>query len=151
MARRVTAAAAVELAQLAAEHGRLTPALVLDRGSDPSSALHPMFTWDDTEAARLRRLDEARAIIVQVRVSITPQPDAAPIRVRAYASLGSDRAQGGGYRPIEVVLRDADARGELLRTALGELNALRRKYAHLDELARLFAALDDVGVERQAG
>lgn len=140
--------AAAELRELAIEHGKLTPAIVLARGSDPTSALHSMFTWSDDEAAHLRRLDEARRIIVSVRVHIAPRPDMPPIKVRAYASLASDRLSGGGYRPIEVVLSEPDARAELLQTALRELDALRKRYAALAELATLFAELD--AVQRRA-
>ena len=140
---RVSAEAVDELNALAATEP-LTPARVLERASDASSALHPMFTWDDEEAGHAHRLSEARQIIRSVRVTILPQPGAVPIRVRAFVSLADDRIVGGGYRPVVQVMSDPAQRAALLQTALCELGALQRRYAHLSELAQVFAALDTV-------
>jgi len=146
--RRVSDAAVQELNELAEASGLLTPGAVLERASDARSALHPLFTWDNNKAAHLRRLDEARAVIMTVRVRLELQPDKPLINVRAFVSLGEDRVAGGGYRPITVVLANPSQRAQLLRTALQELGALQKKYAQLSELTQVFAALDDVQVAK---
>src|ERR1700677_2890830 len=51
--------------------GRLTPDLVLLSAQSPDSPLHEHFTWDDTDAARKHRLNEARTLIRSVKVEIT--------------------------------------------------------------------------------
>jgi hypothetical protein len=146
--KRLSEAAVQELNALVEASGLLTPAAVLERAEDKRSALHPLFTWDTKKAAHLRRLDEARAIIMMVRVRLEVQPDRPPINVRAFVSLADDRVAGGGYRPITVVLADPSQRAQLLRTAVQELGALQKKYAQLSELAQVFAALDDVQVAK---
>lgn len=146
--KRLTDAAVQELNALAEASGLLTPRAVLERAENKRSALHPLFTWDDSKAAHLRRLDEARAVIVMVRVKMELQPDRPLISVRAFVSLGEDRVSGGGYRPITVVLADPSQRAQLLRTAVQELAALQKKYAQLSELAQVFAALDDMRIAK---
>lgn len=42
---------------------KLTPSEIVKEAEDPKSPLHPYFTWEDTEAARLWRLEEARIVI----------------------------------------------------------------------------------------
>lgn len=140
--KRLSPDAVIELRALASQ-GTLTPANVVQAAAWPTSALHPYFTWDDTEAATLRRLDEARSAIASVRVQLLTQPEQPPIDVRAFVSLASDRVAGNGYREIEVVLADPDQRAQLLRTALRELHSLQRKYGKLSELAKVFASLDE--------
>lgn len=61
-------AAGVELARLAAEHGTLTPDLVLAAAQDESSVLHDAFEWNDGEAAHRWRLHQARQMIASVEV-----------------------------------------------------------------------------------
>ena len=142
-----------ELTELAERNGVLTPEAVLLQAQNPASALHRRFTWDDAEAAKLRRLDEARNLIMRVKVRIQPRPDQPPITVRAFVSLSEDRVQGGGYRHIETVLSDAAMRADLLQTAIAELQALQQRYKHLSELAKVFGALESVAndVTQKAG
>lgn len=146
--KRLTDAAVQELNTLVEASGLLTPGAVLERAENKGSALHPLFTWDNKKAGHLRRLDEARAVIMMVRVRLELQPDKPLISVRAFVSLGEDRVAGGGYRPITVVLADPSQRAQLLRTAVQELSALQKKYAQLSELAQVFAALDDVQIAK---
>lgn len=138
---RVSRDAVRELEALA-QAGELTPARVLERASEARSALHSLFTWDNDRAAHLRRLDEARSVIMSVRVRLEARPDQPPINVRAFVSLAEDRASGGGYRSITAVLSDPDQRAQLLRTAITELSAMQKKYSELSELTQVFAALD---------
>lgn len=141
----MTPAIVEELRALTAQHGgTLRPRDVLDRARDPDNVLHPLFTWDDTTAAELRRLDEARGVIMRVRVWVQPRPDKPAVQVRAFTSLATDRVSGLGYRPIEAVITDPVQRVALLRTALAELHSLQRRYAILVELADVFAAVERV-------
>lgn len=59
------------LARLCSEGGgRLTPEAVVKEAEDPSSPLHGEFVWDNTEAARLYRLQQARQLIRVVKVEV---------------------------------------------------------------------------------
>src|SRR5690606_38140893 len=100
------------------------------------------FTWDEGEAARLWRIEQARRLL---RVAVTilhPQQDHP---VRAFVSLPGDRRKpGGGYRPITTVMADAELRRQLLQQALRELSWFRRKYRSLKELASVMQAIDQL-------
>jgi len=107
---------------------------------NPDTALHSRFTWDDSEAAKRYRLWQAREV-VQIAVTVLPGSMSS---VRAYVSLGNDRKEGGGYRPMVEVLKTKDMRDQLMAEALSEFRHYRKKYETLKELAPVFAAMDDL-------
>jgi len=121
-----------------ANGGILQPEAVVAAASDPNSALHDRFTWDDTEAAHQYRIWEARHLI-RLMVTVLPGKEEAPTPL--YVSLHSDRkAEGGGYRILTDVLAKRDLREQLLEEALEDLRQLEAKYQQLTELAEVFVA-----------
>lgn len=128
-----------ELEQLKAA-GVIQPSDVVARASDPESAMHSWFQWDDTEAAQAYRLQQARQLL---RVFVTVETkDNKP--VRAFVSLGSDRYGDGGYRAMAEVLSDEELRAQLLADAVKELRSAEKKYRQLQELSGVWSALDEV-------
>lgn len=144
---------AKELAALAAraDGGLLTAEAVLDFASDKRTALHAEFLWDDTEAARLYRLDQARLVI---RAYVTYEPRTART-VRGLVSVPSDRANTGGYRPVERVLESPLWTAELVAEVGAKVAALKAAYSYLSVLdglwPRLEAEVRDYLAEMQAG
>lgn len=139
--RRLSKKQRDEMNALRAKHGLLKPDAVLRFAENPKTALHKRFTWDDTQAARLWRLEQAQGLITLVKVEIVPGPGRDPVSVRALVSLDEDRLNGGGYRSIETVMSDAGLRAAALRTAFAELEAMQKRYQHLEELANVFEAV----------
>lgn len=138
-----------ELEAIRLKHdGLLTEEAILNEAKLKNHPLHDRFTWDNTEAARQWRLEEARTLIRSVYVSIE-QPKSGPVVVRAYASLPRDRESGGGYRAIADIMARDDLRGELLSSALNELDALKKRYSNLNELVPVFRAVDKVKMGRE--
>jgi hypothetical protein len=135
--------ALAEMRGLYENNGMLTPEAVLAAASKPNSALHGAFEWDDSEAARKYRLEQARDLIQKVKVQIISS-DEKITYVRAYVSLPSDREGNGGYRSTVKVLSDAEQRAELISLALKELATFRKKYAELSELAAVFEAIEQM-------
>lgn len=120
--------------------GLIRPADVIDAARAEESPLHPLFTWDDCEAAHQYRLIEARNLL-RVYV-VTPETQNEP--VRALVSLTSDRVKpGGGYRELTQVLRDDELRAQLLHDALTQLRGVRRRYQSIQQLARVWTAIDE--------
>ena len=93
---------------------------IVEAASQIGSPLHKHFTWDDTEAARRYRQEQARALVQKCRVTMESRPD---VLMRAYVSVASDRTKGGGYRAIEEVLDDEALREELV-------NEMRQRIAY---------------------
>lgn len=137
--RRLNEAAQRELQVLCEENGGLLkPADVVEFARDENTALHCLFDWDDTEAARQWRLDQARQVI-RLAVTVIKQ-DQPPIR--ALVSLTTDRKTGGGYRSLYDVLDSASLMEQLEADALAELRAVRRKYERINALAPVWRAID---------
>lgn len=113
---------------LVEKHGEARPEHVVEIARDPDSPLHACFTWDDTEAARLQRLNEARYVLRAVVVVRENKPDQT---VRAFVNVERE----GGWRPIDAVIADEGDRSLLLAQALADLKAFTRKYESLEELA----------------
>lgn len=132
-----------ELNLIESKDGILRPAAVVEFARNKKTALHHLFTWDDTEAANQYRLWQARSII-KARVTII-EVEQKQYNVRAFVSLSPDRKEaGGGYRSITTVAADEVMRSQLLKDALGELGTFRRKYQGLRELARVFTEIEAV-------
>lgn len=128
--------------------GFLRPADVVKAARDPNSPLHGRFTWDDTEAAHRYRLAEARALI---RVAVIVSEETSE-KVRAFVSLSTDREPDRGYRALAEVLDNEVLMDTLLRDAVAECAAFKRKMERYRELAQLngvMNAVDDV-VERHS-
>ncbi len=127
-----------ELAMLQSRCGEiLEPQKIVQFAADETTALHRYFTWDDTEAARKWRIEQARRILrmVVTVVNGSTQP------VRAMVSLSSDPR---GYRPITAVLAEPELRSVLLQDAISDLRRVQCKYNALAELERVWRALDDI-------
>lgn len=109
------------------DHGRLTPKAVVAAARPSRSVLHRYFTWDDGEAARLRREDEARRLIRSIEYVVTTSPFVvnAPIFVRD-PMAGS----GQGYVSTSSLRSEANMAREVLLEEFGRaLSALRRAKA----------------------
>lgn len=136
-----------------ADGGRLTPENVVKEAKRRGSPLRDYFTWDDSEAARCWRIEQAKHLIRRVRVVVIQGPQEP---VRAFVNLTSDRKPGQGgvagdglYRPIERVLDDSALRAQLVEDAMHEMRAFKNKYARLTELNEVFAAMDQA-IQRHA-
>lgn len=138
---QIGAARRAELEALFGQHGTVTPAQVLEFASDPTTALHSAFTWDDTEAATRYRVIEAQRLIRRTFVVLSVPGANEERRVHMAVSLPADRG-AVGYRLMSEVLNDPEQRDQLLRAAMRELAAFRKKYGALSELAELFAVMD---------
>ena len=139
------AARLLELKAIAKKnHGVLQPEDVVEHAKSEKSALHSAFDWDDTHAAHMWRIDQARGIIqVAVEIIATKRED---IEVRAFLAPISDRKENGegGYRLMTGLLKNKQGRREILETALAELDSFRKKYIFLAELVKIFMAIDEV-------
>jgi hypothetical protein len=118
--------------------GLLKPEALVEAAENPTHPLHDRFEWDDTEAARLYRVNEARTIIRSFKISVPPLN----VEVQALSSLDIDRKGQGGYRWTLEILERPDLREQLVETALKELTSLKIKYEHLKELSSIWKAID---------
>lgn len=133
-----------EFEAIAAQNGGLLRAEdVVDFAQDARAALHGIFEWDDSVAAKAYRLQQARGLI-RVMVAVTPADDQK--KFRAFVSLKPDRygLQGGGYRAFVTTMADGDMRKQLLADAHEEMQCFLVKFESLKELSEIFEAMQRV-------
>ena len=122
-------------------HGELTPALVVDVAQDPAHPLHDRFVWDDTEAARRYRLDQASGLIRSVQVTVTRE-DRPPVTVRAWVAErelegGGEDQPPGHYLPVQDVVASDVTRSAWFRALARDWKTLKRRAGDSAEFAQL--------------
>jgi hypothetical protein len=123
------------LQEIYQERGRLTAHDVLEEARNPGHPLHNRFEWDDSVAAERYRLDQARQLIREVKITFIPRGATDPQSVRAYHSVPDP--QGRAYRPTEEIANNP----LMLRMLLNDMNRdwsrMRERYGHLVEFTEM--------------
>jgi len=117
--------------------GQITPQEVLEKARDVNSELHKCFEWDDSIAAEKYRLQQARSIIINL-VYAPKKEEEQSVRCFSLTSKVST------YQPTQQFLVQEDEYQTLLKRALAELEAFKRKYHTLTELESVFEAIETV-------
>ena len=116
-----------------------TPEDVLNLAEDPNTELHKCFTWDDTKAARLYRLHEARVICSSLKVTVE-RKEGVTQQYRVIQHDEGDRV----YRPVIFTVRNEDRYERLLSQALKELESFKVRYAEIVELQSVIDEIEKV-------
>jgi hypothetical protein len=120
---------------------------VLQAAQDEDNILHRHFEWDDSEAAKQFRREQARSLIQRCKITVL---DSTPTHVRAFISLPSDREAGGGYRMTANVLGNEDMKEEFIHDIQLTIARWSKKLHLLDiDLAKLIVQLDTELKHRQ--
>lgn len=130
-----------------ANKGRLEARDVLEAARDESSPLHTCFEWDDSTAAEVYRLDQARRICREIHVVIQRHNR----QEKQYAFVHVTDAEGPRYASRDEVLSDKEVRQLALQEALDQLSALQRRYDFIAELKPVFAAFAKIQKKKQPG
>ena len=120
-----------------ANGGFLTPEKLVQAAKSKDSYLHRFFTWDDSRAAQLYRLDQARHLVRRIYIEIKGL-DEKVVRIRDYASLVGDRGKGS-YRGMADVLTDEDLRLQFLDEMTRELEGFGVRLKALKLAATYYA------------
>ena len=132
------------LKQIAARDGGfLRPAAVVEAARPENSPLHGAFCWDDTEAARLYRLDQAQRLIRRFTIEIESDGDV--VDVPAFINVSSDRSVGreeNPYRLTESVIKSEDLLAVAEKDALVQLKGIRDRYKNIKRLGDVWSAID---------
>ena len=136
-------AAGVELKRIIESNGnRVDANRIVDEAANPLNPLHGAFEWDDTKAAHEHRLWQARHLAGSLQFRLIT-PDKRELSGRVFVQIS--KPEGGprkDYTLTTYALSNVDLRAEVLRTALLELAAFRRKYSDLSELAQVIQIID---------
>ena len=133
-----------ELEAIRERDGNITPEAVVAAASEMSSSMHPQFTWDDTEAAKQYRLNEARHLGRSIELVVSESPNTP---VRAYSLVSAPPAEGESaarkvYTSTTEALADPVVRDEILSAAVRDALTFRKRYHALSELSSVFQSMD---------
>lgn len=119
------------------DHGRLTPALVVDTAKPKSHPLHSRYyAMPDREAAYEYRKVLAAKDIRSVTVVYAEDDGGAERTVRAFHAVRDDEGNHS-YEPVEKVVRSEFLTRLLMADMEREWKALRRRYDHFAEFWEL--------------
>lgn len=128
--------------------GRLTPSNLVDASRPDDAPLHDEFEWDDTIAAESFRKVQASSIIRHVVVVTHPKKDVES-EVRKYVPVqyhdDDENKRKSKYVCVFKALTEPETREMVLRRAMNELEAFRRKYSDLMELSVVIEAINQLG------
>lgn len=127
------------LEQIAEDNGgRITPDAVVRDAEDASSPLHNQFEWDDTEAAKKWRLEQARQLIRSVKVDIqTEEKVVSTVRYVRDPSAGDSQ----GYIETARLRDDRTLAVEALQSEIRAANAMVARARSLAEALGLEAEI----------
>lgn len=114
--------------------GRLTAQELVDESRPADAPLHNSFEWDDAVAAEEFRKDQARHIISSV---VMVEEGNAPRKV--FYNISTEVGQ---YSNIQTIVKQKNRYDQLLKDALAEIRAFRKRYNSLVELSTLFDVID---------
>lgn len=120
---------------LAGSEGELTPTMVVEAAKNPRHVLHKHFEWDDTVAANLYRLDQARGVIRSICVE---EGDEVPPAFISISGRG-----GTSYRTLRAVQNSADLQSRVLAQAERDLEAWERRYRVLNDICEIVRTARD--------
>lgn len=122
----------LEAIRSANPRGELVPSEVVAFARNPNTAIHNRFNWDDSEAANLYRLQQARTLI-RVVVSVTGNEGGMKLLTPKFVSLSTNRGSDRGYKPrVDVISDNEMRRRHVLDVLTSVIGILER--ANLDEL-----------------
>ena len=127
-----------ELQRVKGRKKGLDPADVVESARARSSVLHRYFTWNNTEAADLHRLEEARHLVRHVLV-VQETPTGEKKTVRAYLHVKNH--DNPKYVTVQDALKNPEYRAEVLDRALVQLEGWVKTYEDLTELAGVVKAV----------
>ena len=132
--------------ELIARQGTLTPDAVVSAASNPSSALHSEFDWDDSAAATKWRLSQARDLISSIRVEIISTEVA--YSIPAYVRDPRRAPMEQGYVALSVVMTNAQLTNGVLQQEFARVRAAlhraRDLAAALEKQEQIDALIDSV-------
>lgn len=138
-----------EFERIERENGKVTAENLINSARPQDSIMHDCFEWNDTEAAEKYRLLEAKNVINQL-VKVVVEKDSEQSRgQRAYVNINPQRGFGskGDYISIERAMSEEETRKIVLKRALEELIAYKRKYQEFSELSKVFSTIGEVEKE----
>ncbi|MES2620579.1 MAG: hypothetical protein V4615_06995 [Bacteroidota bacterium] len=128
--------AVLELERIEKEFGGLTPENILKASCTKNAVLHPLFNWNDEEAANAFRLQQARNILNNVNITVVSDGEERLIPVYEVVTTNEGRA----YKHVDKFTPDDVA--QVKAQAVREINHWRQKLSLYTEFQKATKKLD---------
>jgi len=122
--------------------GVYTPKEIVDAARPGNSPIHKYFEWDDSRAAELYRLQQARKLIQCLFVEVNGVRDV-PKSVSVYVGTSKTRT----YVDTSIAYKDKDLWSQVLEEAIQGLRSWKLRYERFEqvkELRPVFKAIQEV-------
>lgn len=117
--------------------GIFSAAELLERASPRNSPIHKFFEWDDSKAAHLYRLKQARGYIQCLVVEIEGNETRKYVPPVYVAGVDAKR-----YVDIDVARKTKDLWEQVVERAMNEALVWRNRYRAYDNLSLIHGAID---------
>jgi hypothetical protein len=102
-----------ELEKLVDSKGKLDPEVVVKVARRKAHPLHGYFEWDDKKAAHAHRIDQARALIREVKVEV--RTSVTQVTAVSYVRDPSSLSRQRGYVALHTIPTASDRAREVIR------------------------------------
>ena len=121
------------------------PSDVVELARDENTALHNLFTWDDSVAAERYREHEAGCILRNIVIVNKDKTEDDKDKVIVVRAIMSTNERTKEYTTVQRIVTNKDSYTRLLAVALAELTAFKKKYETLSgDLEVVFDAIDQI-------
>lgn len=118
----------------------LTPKDVVADGEKKSSPAHTFFEWNNEEASKKWRLQQARHLLGNIMVEIR-ELNNTPVRA-FYNVKVEDKGTSRAYVPLGIAMSEADYRKQIIDEAMAEARSWRNRYQIYTELSSIMNEID---------
>lgn len=131
------------------QHGNeISPVAIVDEARPDDSPIHPLFEWDDTEAAEAWRVHQARNALNSIRIVVLAGSDD---EKEVYANISiQDDAGHRSYLPATAVAASPELMEKAVDEAMSYLRSWEARWRNLQELGPIFEAVREVEKQRRA-
>lgn len=106
--------------------GEITPERVLGYAErNKNSELYKCFEWDDSEAGRKYRLEQANRVLCSISIEIKEEPK---VKQRIYVNVKSSNSGIKTFKNIKDVLEDDEEYKQLVDKARKDFEGCKEKY-----------------------
>lgn len=116
---------------------KCTPENIVDYAQQEDTELHKCFEWDNSIAGHKYRCIQAQKVVRNLVLVKEETKEKTPVRM--FYNTGD---KTGEYKPIKMILQKEDEYQSLLKQAMEELRAFKKKYSCLSELEEIMELID---------
>jgi hypothetical protein len=124
-------------------HLEVTPEDIVEDARSAEAPTHAFFEWDNTTAAMLYRIQQARYLLRSIYIVVTSND--VEIETRAFVNITKQKDEQEPrrfYTNVEYALTKGELRQQVIAEALRQLESWRKRWSEYSELGIIFAAIE---------